>query len=339
MPKRHNIFQDLMVSIHKQLSSSCQVTESEMFSDPSSGQAREVDIVIRSRVAGYEMVISVECTDSKRPVAVGWVEQMCCKHRDLPTHKLVLISKSGYTKTALLKGSSLGAELLSIEAAEQVDWAKYVNKYSRLFLIAVDVVTIVVPVSLNYMANSPYRGIPTNTEFWDSEGKFHVIAKEIANAFLSKEQILDATIGKKDITDPAGWEILIPTKPGVIMRLPDGLEYEIEGLKVALLANPLKVCFDLERFSFRDRQATYGSSQTKYGNFLLTIVEGDGIKPSAQIRLRRPWGELQSYNLTGDAIKDFPMASDEEMKAIIDLSEEANERLWRIVQLRLQDYL
>jgi hypothetical protein len=124
MPKRHNIFQDLMVSIHKQLSSSCQITESEMFSDPSSGQAREVDIVILSRVAlGYEMVISVECTDRKRPVAVGWVEQMCCKHRDLPTHKLVLVSKSGYTKTALLKGRSLGAELLSIEAAKQVDWA------------------------------------------------------------------------------------------------------------------------------------------------------------------------------------------------------------------------
>jgi hypothetical protein len=192
MPKRHNIFQDLMVSIHKQLSSSCQITESEMFSDPSSGQAREVDIVIRSRVAlGYEMVISVECTDSKRPVAVGWVEQMCCKHRDLPTHKLVLVSKSGYTKTALLKGRSLGAELLSIEAAKQVDWAKYVNKYTRLFLIAVDAVTHVVPISSTYRS-IPYRGIPMKTEFLDHQGKFHATAEEIANAFLSKKHFCPA---------------------------------------------------------------------------------------------------------------------------------------------------
>jgi hypothetical protein len=142
-----------------------------------------------------------------------------------------------------------------------------------------------------------------------------------------------------DINDRGGWEILIPTKPGVKMRLEDGLEYGIEGLKVVLLANPLVVCFDLERFSFRDREVAYGPTQTKYGDFLLTIVESEGIKPSAQIRLRRPWGELQSYNLTGEAIKDFPMASDEEMKAIIDLSEEANERLWRIIQLRHQDNL
>ena len=339
MPKRYNIFQDLMASIHTQLASSFRITESEMFADPSSGQDREVDLVIRSSVGGYEIVISVECTDRKRPVAVEWVEQMCCKHRDLPTNKLVLVSRSGYTKAAILKGRALGAELLTIEAAKQVDWAKYVNRYSTLFLIAVDVVTVVVPVSTTYPDNNPYRGIPMETVFWDSEGKFHATAEEIANAFLSKKQIITATVGKKDITDHDGWEILIPTKAGVLMRLPDGLEYEIDGLRVALLANPLRVCFDLEEFSFRDAQAAYGSSQTKYGDLMLTIVEVEGSKPSAQIRVRRPWGELQSYNLTGGAVEYFPIASDEALKAIIDLSQDANERLLRMVYLRLQHHL
>jgi len=331
MPKRYNIFQDLMASIHMQLGSSFRITESEMFADPSSRLGREVDLVIRSSVGGYEIVISVECTDRKRPVAVEWVEQMCCKHRYLPTHKLVFVSKSGYTKAAILKGRALGAELLTIEAAKQVDWAKYVNRYSRLFLIAVDVVTVVVPISTTYTDKNPYRGIPMKTVFLDSEGKVHATAEEIANAFLSKEQIITATIDKKDITDHSGWEVLIPMKAGVLMRLPDGLEYEIDGLKVALLANPLRVCFDLEQVSFRDAQAAYGSSQTKYGDFLLTIVEAEGSMPSAQIRVRRPWGELQSDNLTGGAFEYFPIASDEAMKAIIDLSEEANERLLRMV--------
>jgi hypothetical protein len=256
---------------------------------------------------------------------------MCCKHRDLPTHKLVLVSKSGYTKAALLKGRALGAELLSIEAAKQVDWAKYVNRYTRLFLVAVDAVTVVVPVSTTYTASSLYRGIPMKTDFLNSEGKFHATAEEIANTFLSKKQILTATVGKMDITDRGGWEILIPTKPGVLMRLPDGLEYEIDGLKVALLANPLRVCFNLERFSFRDAQAAYGSTKTKYGDLLLTIIEVEGSKPSAQIRVRRPWGELQSYNFAGGAVEDFPIASEEAMKAIIDPSQDANERLWRMV--------
>jgi hypothetical protein len=338
MPKRYNIFQDLMASMHKQLASSCRIAESEMFTDPSSGQAREVDLVIRSSAAGYEIVISIECTDRKRLASVEWVEQMCCKHRDLPTHKLVLVSKSGYTQAAILKGRAFGAELLSIEAAKQVDWAKYVNKFSRLFLISIDSVTVVVPVSKTYTASSPYLGIPMKTQFFDSGGEFHATAEEIANAFLSKEQIL-AAMSEMDITDRGGWEILIPTKPGVQMHLPDGLEYEIDGLKVVLLANPLVVCFDLERFSFRDVQVAYSSSKTKYGELLLTIVEVEGSKPSAQIRVRRPWGELQSYNLTGGAIEDFPIASDEKMKAIIDLSQDANERLWRMLQLRLQDNL
>lgn len=317
MPKRHNIFQDLMASIHQQLASPCQVAESAMLYDSSSGQVREVDLVLRSTLVGYEIVISVECTDRKRPVSVEWVEQMCCKHRDMPTQKLVLISKSGYTAAAHAKALAFGAEPLSLEIARQVDWAKYVNRHSKLFLAAVDAVTVVVPVSPTYTPERPLHGIPMQTEFLAPESTFCATAEEIAYALLAKEQILIATIGKMDVIHGSGWELSVAMQAGVRMRFPDGAEHAVEELKVAVLAHPLLVRFDLERASFRDAQVAYGVSPTKYGELLLTILAAEGTTPSAQMRMRRPWGEVQSYDLAGKHSAAPAVASDEVMRALI----------------------
>jgi hypothetical protein len=306
-----------MASIHQQLAFPCRVTESEMLRDPSSGRAREVDLVIRSKVAGFEIIISVECTDRKRPASVEWVEQICCKHRDLPTQKLVLISKSGYTTAARAKALAFGVEPLSLDTAQQVNWTKYVDRHSKLFLASIDIVTVVVPTSPTYIPVSPYHGISMQTVFLDPEGKIRATAEEIAYALLAKEQILAATVSKMNIVHGGGWDICIAMKPRVRMRFPDGSEHEVEELKVSVLANPLLVRFDLERASFRDAQVAYGTSQTKYGNFLLTILEAEGNMPSAQVRIRRPWGEMQSYNLASEHSIEPVGASDEAMRALI----------------------
>lgn len=317
MPKRHNIFQDLMASIHQQLDSPNRVTESEMLRDSSTGQEREVDLVIRSSAAGYEIIISVECTDRRRPVTVEWVEQMCCKHNNLPTQKLVLISKSGYTEAAHSKALALRAEPLSLEAARDVQWTRYVDRQANLFLAAIDTVTAVVPSSPTYTSDRSDQGIPMQTEFLDPEGQLRATAGEIAHAILSKQQIQAVTIGKMDATYGGGWEIYISMKSGVRMRLPDGSEHAVDEFKVILIANPMLVLFDLERASFRDVQVAYGTSQTKYGEFLLSILEVEGKASGAQVRIRRPWGEIQSYDLTGLHDEETSVASDESMRALI----------------------
>jgi hypothetical protein len=214
MLKRHNNFQDLMASIHQQLASPYQVAESEMLPDSSTGQEWEVDLVIRSSIAGYEIIISVECTDSKRPVSVEWVEQMCCKHDDLSTDKLVLISKSGYTEAAHAKALALGTDLLSLEAAPDVQWTKFVDRQAKLFIAAIDTVTAVFPASPTYTSDRSYQGIPRHTEVLAPEGHLRAIAGEIAHAILSKEKIQAATVGKMDATHCGGREISIDIQPG-----------------------------------------------------------------------------------------------------------------------------
>lgn len=317
MPKRHNLFQDLILSIHQQLASPYIVAESDMLQDIRTGQLREVDIVIRTIVSGYELIISVECTSKGRPATVEWVEQICSKHKDLPTQKLVLVSRSGFTEAARSKAVSMGAEPVSLEEAKQVDWTKYVGRYSKLFFASINAVSMVVPVSSSSLPDNLRNGVPMKTKVLDPSGKIRATAEEILNAALSKKSIFNATLGKMDKNSGGGWEILLGMKQGTRISLLNGSEHEIDGLKIVVIANPLVVSFDMEQASFRDTQVAYGTSQTKYGEFLLTILEKEKGAPSSQIRIRRPWGEVQTYNLEKDVEEEYRQASDEDMRALI----------------------
>jgi hypothetical protein len=110
MPKRTNTFQAVVLAIKQHLAGEAIVTESEELPDLISGEKREVDICIKVQIAGHPVIISLECRDHKRPQAVGWVEEMQSKHSRLPTDRLVLVSKSGFTPKALAKAESFGIE-------------------------------------------------------------------------------------------------------------------------------------------------------------------------------------------------------------------------------------
>jgi hypothetical protein len=71
------------------------------------------------------------------------VEQLHAKHGGLATNKLILISRGGFTEAATAKANSLGVEPFSLEEARKVEWAKCVDRYSKVFLIAIDARMIV----------------------------------------------------------------------------------------------------------------------------------------------------------------------------------------------------
>lgn len=123
MPKRSNTFQRLATLIHERLGQEWKVTESHMFKDFITGEAREVDIVAQSTVASYPLYLSIECRDHARPADILWVEGAAKKHEHLPTSKLVLWSRSGFTKAALVKAEALKITAVSQLEATQTDWA------------------------------------------------------------------------------------------------------------------------------------------------------------------------------------------------------------------------
>ena len=115
MPKRTNIFQEVVAIIHEHMAGDAVVQESAELPHRVTGKLREVDVVIRSTVAGHDVIVSVEATAGGRKADTEWVERMIQKHRNLPTSKLVLVSQAGFTEAARKEAEAEHAVPLSPE--------------------------------------------------------------------------------------------------------------------------------------------------------------------------------------------------------------------------------
>jgi hypothetical protein len=134
MPKRSNAFQRAAFVIHRSLEPEWKVTESDMLLDIHTGTSREVDITARRTAAGHELLLCVECRDHGRAADVSWVEQMFTKHQSLPTSKLALWSRSGFTREAIAKSKLLKIDAISQTVRAQPTWSKMADRLCAGFL-------------------------------------------------------------------------------------------------------------------------------------------------------------------------------------------------------------
>lgn len=103
MPKRSTPFQAIVRLVREHFAQSgVTITESKLLRDAVTGYKPEVDIVIEGELDGEPMVISVEVIEHSRKATIEWVHRMLRKHRDLPTNRLLLVSKSGFSRQALV---------------------------------------------------------------------------------------------------------------------------------------------------------------------------------------------------------------------------------------------
>jgi hypothetical protein len=100
VPKRTNLFQEVVAIIYGHLAGEAAKEESAMLRNRLTGYDREVDVVLRVTAAGHETVIAIEAASRSRPASVDWVEQMIGKHQNLPTDKVVLVAEAGFSKQA-----------------------------------------------------------------------------------------------------------------------------------------------------------------------------------------------------------------------------------------------
>lgn len=131
MPKRSNEFQQLIYSIQHLVADGATVTESKFLIDRQTSDEVEVDIVIESVVNGFPIVISIEVRDRSRPATIEWVRESIGKHSTLPTNKLVLVSKSGFTKNALRKSTENEIEALVLEQAVNYQWSDATRQLAK----------------------------------------------------------------------------------------------------------------------------------------------------------------------------------------------------------------
>lgn len=100
MPQRSTEFQRLVYLVKRHEASGAIVTESKLLADVQTGELREVDVTIEATVAGHAVTVSIECNERGRRADVLWVDGLIGKHERLPTNKLVLVSRNGFSKSA-----------------------------------------------------------------------------------------------------------------------------------------------------------------------------------------------------------------------------------------------
>jgi len=100
VPRRTTPFQMIIHLLRRQTAApGVTVTESRELTDARLGIGREVDVVVEGNFDGERVVTSIEVIEHGRPASITWVEQQIGKHRSLPTNRLVLVSKSGFSRT------------------------------------------------------------------------------------------------------------------------------------------------------------------------------------------------------------------------------------------------
>jgi len=109
--------------IYSELEPGAQVTHDDHLRGRLSGELRQIDVSIRSQVAGHEILTIIDTKDYGHPAGIGEVDEFAGKVDDVGAHKGVLICRSGFTGPALLSARSRGIDLCQVHDASTRRWS------------------------------------------------------------------------------------------------------------------------------------------------------------------------------------------------------------------------
>lgn len=72
---------------------------------------RQIDVLLRSQVAGLDILTVVECKDFKKNLSIEYVDNLASKMEDVGANKAVLVARKGFSKNAKRKAARLGITL------------------------------------------------------------------------------------------------------------------------------------------------------------------------------------------------------------------------------------
>lgn len=272
MPKRSNSFQRLALLIHERLGEGWKVEESYMFSDLITGEQREVDIVAKTMAGTYPIFLSIECRDHARPADVLWIEGVAKKHEHLPTSKLVLWSRSGFTKSAVLKAKSLKIETVSQAEALEADWARLARKLIN------GQIQHVTPVYTAFIDVTSQDGSPRRIEhaenalLYNSNGAQVGIVQEIIQFIASNNQTRTVVLDNANPGQGNFYVEVTPPEPW-FADLPEGGQAQIRRVGVGIETYTEHVAVDTASAVSEGKVMTLASAKLAAGTLEVLIQE------------------------------------------------------------------
>jgi len=274
-----------------------------MLIDRQTGAEVEVDIVIEASPGDTKVVIGIEVRDRSRPATVEWVRECLGKHATLPTHKLVLVSRSGFTKEGIKKSRQNDIDVLTLEGADDYPWAENIKKLCNedsLTLAVFDLtyynyeIKYFIATSENGKKNDQLT-VTTNTTFHNSENNSVLMIKDIPSLMLHDKRIavpiMDRWIKEEKESFSVNWNV----PEGSYAQDENGNKYFVESIKVhGKCAVKKSSALNFEKGLYRGKEIAYASipdivsKEPGGGEVTLSIIENLDSPYIAALTLPKP---------------------------------------------------
>jgi hypothetical protein len=116
-------YQKLAAEIYADLERNAHVTHDEKIKGIDTGIDRQIDVAIRTTVAGHEVLIIVQAKDLRRKADVNIVGEFHSVIKDVRAAKGVLICSGGFTKSAIKYASKLNIDVCTAHDAQRRKWS------------------------------------------------------------------------------------------------------------------------------------------------------------------------------------------------------------------------
>ena len=120
-------FEKLVAKVQQELAPNAIVTHDDRIMGHESETLRQIDVTVKQRVGQYNMLIAIDCKDSKVPVDVKDIEKFMGLVKDIRANKGVMVAANGFTETAKRRGDKAGLNLYRLVDTEAHDWQTYVS--------------------------------------------------------------------------------------------------------------------------------------------------------------------------------------------------------------------
>ena len=115
-------FEELVKRVQEELAPDAIVKLDDKIIGSDTGIARQIDISVKRSIGNYEILVVIDCKDYSRPVNVKDVEAFIGMIQDVHANKGVIVSASGFTKTAKTRGEKAGLNLYRLVDTGDHDW-------------------------------------------------------------------------------------------------------------------------------------------------------------------------------------------------------------------------
>jgi hypothetical protein len=115
-------YEKMVERIYKELMPLATVTHNDKIMGKDSGVERQIDVSIKTNLAGHDILIIIQAKHYERPPNVTHVDGFSNVIKDVRASKGIMISNIGFTKTAIKLAVNQGIDLCSAYDAESRDW-------------------------------------------------------------------------------------------------------------------------------------------------------------------------------------------------------------------------